>query len=154
MAFTTGNRARLLFGFRDLSVATCTHSMVCLPQGAFGWVQIGLEPEAGLILVARRTLDALGVFFKLRLIHNVLSTFEAVVALAAFDTRIIQVSQMRKFNRGPATISEYRLVIQHNIFWLSVQIDRPQEASDAQNQHANQKMSPSHGCSPRLVLSY
>jgi len=124
--------------------------MVCLLQGAFGWVQIRFEPEAGLILVAGRTLDALAVFFKLRLIHNVLSTFEPVMTLAAFYTRIIKVSQMRKFNRGPATISKYRLVIQHNIFWLSVQIDRPQEASDAQNQHANQKMSPSHGLSPWL----
>jgi hypothetical protein len=49
---------------------------------------------------------------------------------------------MGKVNRRPAAIGKYRLVIQQNIFWLSVEIDRPQEASYTQNQHANQKMSP------------
>jgi hypothetical protein len=154
MAFATGYRARLLFIFRDLSVATCTHSMVCLLQVAFSGIQIRLKPETRLILVARRTLDALSVFFKLRFIHNVFSTFKPVVTIAAFDTRIIKVEQVRKINRGPAAIGKYRLVIQQNIFWLSVEIDRPQEASYTQNQHANQKMSPSHGCSPPLVLPH
>jgi hypothetical protein len=105
--------------------------------------------EAGFILVACRTLYALSVFFKLRLIHNVFSTFEPVVTIAALDFGI-DMLYVRKGHRWPATISKYRLVIQQNIFGLSIEIDRPQEASDTQNQHANQKMSPSHGLSPWL----
>jgi hypothetical protein len=125
--------------------------MVCLAQGAFRRIQIRLEPKASFILVARGTLDALGTFIKLRLVYNVLSIFEPMMALSALYTRIVEVEQVGEFNRWPATTGEYRLVIQDNIFRLSVEIDRQQETSNSQNQHENQKVSPTHGCSPQLV---
>jgi hypothetical protein len=128
--------------------------MVCLPQSTFRRVQIRLEPKASFILVARGTLDALGTFIQLRLVDDVLSVFEPMMALCAFYTRIVEVAQVGKFNRWPTTVGEYRLVIQDNIFRLSVEIDRQQETPNSQNQHENQKMSPTHGCSPRLVRPY
>jgi hypothetical protein len=148
MAFATGYRARLVVILSDLSMATCTHSVVCLLQVAFRRVQIRLKPEADLILVASRTLDTFGTFIKLHFVYNVFSIFEPMVTIAAFDSRIIKVEQVRKINRRPAAIGKYRLVIQQNIFWLSLEIDCPQKASYTQNQHANQKMSPSHAFLP------
>ena len=133
-------------------MATCAHSMVCLPQGAFRRIQIRLEPKASLILVARGTLDALGTFIQLRLVYNVLSIFEPMMALFTFYPRIVEMELVGKFNRWPATTGEYRLVIQDNIFRLSVEIDRQQETSNNQNQHENQKMSPSHAPSPWFTL--
>jgi hypothetical protein len=96
----------------DLSMATCTHSVVCLLQVAFRRVQIRLKPEVDLILVASRTLDTFGTFIKLHFVYNVFSIFEAVVTTAAFDSRIIKVEQVRKINRRTAAIGKYRLVIQ------------------------------------------
>jgi hypothetical protein len=116
--------------------------MVCLLQGSFSWVQIRLEPKAGLILVACGTLDTLGTFIKLHFVYNVLSILEPMMTNAAFYSGVIKVEQMGKINRRPAAISKYRLVVQQNIFWLSGDIDHPQKATYTQNQHANQKMSP------------
>jgi hypothetical protein len=153
MAFSTSYRGRLLFIPGELSVATYAHPMICLPQGAFGRIQIRLKPESGLILVACRTLDARSAFFKFPLIQDVLSTFKPVVTIGALNSGI-DMLHVGKGHRRPARISEYRLVIQQDIFRLSVEIDRPQEDSDTQNQHANQKMSPCHaplpGCDPLM----
>jgi hypothetical protein len=118
-------------------MATHTHPMVCLSQSSFRRVQIRLEPKASLVFMARGTLNALGTFIKLRLVNNVLSIFEPMVALLTFYTRVIEVAQVGKCNRWPATASEYRLVIQDNIFRLSVEIDRQQETPNSQNQYEN-----------------
>jgi hypothetical protein len=119
MAFTTGNRARRFVLFGDLSMTTCAHAVISLLQCSLCWVQIRLESKAGLMLMARGALYAFSIFFQFSLIHDVLTIFETVMALAAFDTGIIKVSQMRKFNRRPAPTGKYRLVIQQNVFWLS-----------------------------------
>jgi hypothetical protein len=91
MACATGYRAGLLALSGNLSVATSAHPMVCLLQSSFSRVQIRFKPKAGLTLVARGTLDAIGTFIKLHLVYNVLTIFEPMMALAAFDTSIIKV---------------------------------------------------------------
>jgi hypothetical protein len=111
MAFATGYWARLLFISRELSMATCAHPMVCLLQGSFSRVQVRLEAKAGLILMTGGTLNALCIFFKFRLVHNVLTTLKQVVTIAALDFGI-NMLHVRKGHRWSATISEYRLVIQ------------------------------------------
>jgi hypothetical protein len=133
-------------------MATYAHPMVRLSQSTFRRVQIRLEAKASLVFVARGTLDALGTFIQLRLVNNILSIFEPMMALSTLYTRIVKVKLVRKFNRWPAATGEYRLVIQDNIFRLSVEIDRQQETSNNQNQHENQKMSPSHAPSPWFTL--
>jgi hypothetical protein len=121
--------------------------MICLLQVALGCIQVRLEPKAGFILVTRTAFYAFCIFFQFTLIHNVLSAFEPVVAVSALDL-CIDVLYVGKFHRGPAPTGEYFVLIQGNIIWLSVQVDRPQASNDTQNHHQYQKTSPSHSSTP------
>jgi hypothetical protein len=67
-----------------------------------------------------------------------------MVAITALDFSV-DVLHVGKFHRGPAPTGEYFVIIQRNIIWLSVQVDRPQESCDTQNHHQYRKTSPSHG---------
>jgi hypothetical protein len=127
--------------------------VIGLLQCSFGWIQVGLKPETGLILMARGTLNALGILFQLGLVHNVFSPFKSVVAVAALNLGI-NVLHVRKRHRRPTSRCEYRLIIQDYIFWLGAQVDNPKETYNTQDRHPDQKISPSHACSPRFGLPH
>jgi len=147
MAAATGDGASVLVFLSQLAMTAHAHAMVSLLQSSLGRIQIGREPKAGLILVARSTLDTLGVFFQFALVHYVLSAFKPVVTVAALDFGI-DVLHVGKVHRRPASTGEYRLIIQQDLVWLSVQLHRPQADTDNHSHHPTQIPPPLHGFSP------
>jgi hypothetical protein len=124
--------------------------VIGLPQRSLGRIKIRLQAKAGFTLVAGSTPDAISTFIQLHLVYNVLSIFKPVMALAAFNSGIVEVQHVRKFDSGSASTGKHRVIIQQNILWLSIETDRPQETSDRQNYHPCQSLAQSHHCSSYL----
>jgi hypothetical protein len=88
--------------------------------------------------VARGTLYPLGSLLQLHLVEDVLPTLESVVAGFALDP-VTDVIHVRESHRRPLPIGKNRVVVEHNVFRLGVQLQRPNTYPDSYQPYPEQQ---------------